>query len=290
MNWMGIIWFAILSVVMYFIYKLIMHFVDKASASKKYSVDALAGIKLIVRFFIIFLVSFEFFNLLGVDPESLMSVSSISGIIIGFASTEIMSQIIAGLYLILARPFAVHDLVNVDGIEGIVMEIGMSYVVIQKFDGSLVRIPNKKIMDSTVKNYTIKLTEELRRRKIISKKNDSVATLKDAEEKGLDIKELKEAFGHLTEFMLEREVTRYTFKFQVSLSLNPYIVLAKLQKICKKYRSIYGFTPKCFPVGLGNRVDFKFRIYCVNPRTILEYHNNFLEDIANALYAQEGVV
>lgn len=116
-----------------------MYFISKASKSNKYSIDAISGIKLIMRFFVIFLLSFEFFNLVGVDPEALVSISSVSGVIIGFASTEIMSQIVAGLYLILARPFTVHDLVNIDGIEGIVIEIGISYVIIQKFD-SLSRI------------------------------------------------------------------------------------------------------------------------------------------------------
>ena len=44
------------------------------------------------------------------------------------------------------------------------MEIGLNYTVIQKIDGNIVKIPNKMILDSKIKNYTIKLPDEIERR------------------------------------------------------------------------------------------------------------------------------
>jgi hypothetical protein len=284
-DWFGVLMFVILCAVMYLVYRLIIYGVNRVFKGRKYSIDALNGIKLVLRIFFAFLVSFLFFTFLGINSELLISISSISGLIIGFSTTEIMSQIVSGLYLMVSRPFTVHDLVKIGGIEGIVLEIGINRVLIQMFDGTFVKIPNKKVFDAEIKNYTLKLTKDLEKRQILSKSGKGeIRTLMDAEKEGLDMQDLKNILGNLTDFMSDPEVTRYTFDFEVDISINPYEAFAILERVCKKYTEIYQYKPKCFIIDLGFRAEFRCRIYCTNPRTIMHNHSDFLEDITLALY------
>lgn len=291
--WVGVLIFVISCSVMYLVYRLIMYGVNRVFKARKYSIDALNGIKLLLRIFFAFLVSFLFFTFMGISEELLISISSISGLIIGFSTTEIMGQIVSGLYLMVSRPFTVHDLVKIGGIEGIVLEIGINRVLIQMFDGTFVKIPNKKVFDTEIKNYTLKLTKDLEKRQILSKSGKGkgeIRTLRDAEKEGLDMQDLKNILGNLTDFMSDPEVTRYTFDVEVDISINPYEAFAILERVCKKYTEVYQYKPKCFIIGLGYRAEFRFRIYCTNPRTILQNHSDFLQDITLALYGKREEV
>jgi len=60
----------------------------------------------------------------NVDPELVISTSTLVATAIGFASTSIATNLVGGLYLIITRPFGVGDFINAQGNEGIVIEIG----------------------------------------------------------------------------------------------------------------------------------------------------------------------
>ncbi|MBD3354230.1 MAG: mechanosensitive ion channel [Candidatus Lokiarchaeota archaeon] len=285
------LYFGIFVLIIIGIYKLIMYAIKKLESSNNVPIDAINGIKTILRILFFIIVIFVFFKVLGVEAEYLIPISSISGVIIGFASSEVMSQIVSGIYIITTQPFDVHDLVNIDGLEGIVVEIGFNCVIIQKFDGSLVKMPNKKILDSKIKNYTLKMTEELKnRQKYLPKKDQlEIVSIKEAREDLIDFEKATAVLGNLSDFIFEDEVTRYIFDIQVDLSIDAYEALAKLEKVSEKYSEIFNYTPKFFIVNLGRRATFGCRIYCTNPRTIMDYYNNILEDVVYTLYTEEGV-
>jgi len=118
-------------------------------------------IRLLLRFGVIFAIIIGIFTIFDVSSPLFISLSSISGIIIGFASTEIVTQVIAGLYLITSRPFTVDDLVKIDDVEGLVIEINLNHTVIKQFNNTLCLIPNKKLLESQILNYTLNIKDEL---------------------------------------------------------------------------------------------------------------------------------
>jgi len=52
----------------------------------------------------------------GVPPDILVSFSALGGAAVGFASTRTIGNFIAGVFLIITRPFRVGDYVRIDGI------------------------------------------------------------------------------------------------------------------------------------------------------------------------------
>jgi small-conductance mechanosensitive channel len=72
------------------------------------------------------------------------------GMVIGFASQQALGQAVAGLFILLARPFRVKDHVNVVGEEGIVEEVTTLFTYINKPDGTKVLVPNNSIIGNKI--------------------------------------------------------------------------------------------------------------------------------------------
>ncbi len=72
---------------------------------------------------------------------------------IGFGSQNIVNNFISGLILLIERPIAVGQLVEVDGNRGTVQKIGARSTLVQAYDGKLVIIPNSMLLELVVTNY-----------------------------------------------------------------------------------------------------------------------------------------
>ncbi|NIP67179.1 mechanosensitive ion channel, partial [Candidatus Bathyarchaeota archaeon] len=60
----------------------------------------------------------------------------------------------AGLYLMVSRPFMVGDYVKIGDVEGEVREITINYTKVYTPTYNVMEIPNRKVLDSTVLNYS----------------------------------------------------------------------------------------------------------------------------------------
>ncbi|KUO80360.1 MAG: small-conductance mechanosensitive channel-like protein [Vulcanisaeta sp. JCHS_4] len=79
-----------------------------------------------------------------------VAVGGFLGIVIGFAVQQVLGQAVAGLFLLLARPFRIHDHVNLLGEEGIVNDVAILFTEVIKGDGSKVLIPNNSIIGNKI--------------------------------------------------------------------------------------------------------------------------------------------
>ena len=91
---------------------------------------------------------------LGFSLAPLLGAAGVVGIALGFASQTSVSNIIAGLFLIVERPFIVDDLIQVDQFVGRVLSVDTMSVKLRTFDNRFVRIPNETLVKSTVINIT----------------------------------------------------------------------------------------------------------------------------------------
>jgi len=57
---------------------------------------------------------------------------------------------VAGLFILLARPFRIKDRVNVVGEEGIVEEVTTLFTYVNKSDGTSVLMPNNSIIGNKI--------------------------------------------------------------------------------------------------------------------------------------------
>lgn len=114
-------------------------------------------LKRIVFWSIIIIAVFSAAGNLGIELSGVLLAGSITGIIIGFATQSIVSNLISGLFLHLDRPIKIGDSIEVVGMDvsGVVTDITAFSTRIRRFDGVFVRIPNDKIFTSQLRNFSI---------------------------------------------------------------------------------------------------------------------------------------
>lgn len=93
-------------------------------------------------------------ELWGLPTEWFISVSALSGAAIGFASTQTIGNFLAGLYIMVTRPFEVDDYVKIGDSEGEVREITLNYVKIYDPHYRMIEIPNRVALNSTILSCT----------------------------------------------------------------------------------------------------------------------------------------
>ena len=106
-------------------------------------------------------------DILGLNIVPFVAGASVAGIAIGFAAKDTLSNLIAGILLIIDRPFEVGDRVEVwtapqnSATWGDVLDIGLRATKIRTTDNIVIVIPNNEIMKRDIINYTT-ITEEIR--------------------------------------------------------------------------------------------------------------------------------
>ena len=87
---------------------------------------------------------------LSSDPIVAASIGTISGLVVGFASQNIIGNIIAGLYLAILRPFKLGDEITVFNNTGIIFDIGLISTKLNTLDNKIVLVPNTSMVTTTI--------------------------------------------------------------------------------------------------------------------------------------------
>jgi len=88
-----------------------------------------------------------------------LASSAVIGLVIGFASQRTIGNVVAGILIAIAQPLRLGDEVEVQGIEGVVEEIGLTYTWIRTRDNDRLVVPNEKLASETIRNSTIRSAE-----------------------------------------------------------------------------------------------------------------------------------
>ena len=75
-------------------------------------------------------------SVFNVDPAAALTVGSFGGLVVGFATQTILSNVVAGVFLLLSRPFTYGDSVTVSGQTGVVKRITLMHLVLETEDGT----------------------------------------------------------------------------------------------------------------------------------------------------------
>lgn len=94
----------------------------------------------------------------GIDLTALFAAGAIFGVIIGFAMQNIASNFISGVILMAERSIKPGDVVEVDGTIVRIRELGIRSTIGRTRNEEDLIIPNANLVQSTVKNYTLRDT------------------------------------------------------------------------------------------------------------------------------------
>lgn len=89
-------------------------------------------------------------SVLQLSSETLFAVAGSVGLAVGFAFSDLLGALVAGVLLLLDRPFQVGDRISFGGFYGEVQEMGIRSVRLVTLDDNLVTIPNNKFLTDSV--------------------------------------------------------------------------------------------------------------------------------------------
>lgn len=91
-------------------------------------------------------------SLWHVDISGLLFGAGVVGVILGFAAQETLGSIIAGLVMMLSRPFEIGDWIEVGEDRGVVTDITIVHTRIRGPNGEHIIIPNEVIAQQKIRN------------------------------------------------------------------------------------------------------------------------------------------
>ncbi len=93
-------------------------------------------------------------NTFGVKTTSIIAAIGAAGLAIGLAMQGALSNVAAGVMIILFRPFNLGDFIEVDGQMGTVKDINLNNTVLASLGNLKVIIPNSEVWGNTITNYS----------------------------------------------------------------------------------------------------------------------------------------
>ena len=139
--------------------RLISRYLSRFAKRIKLEPSASNNLVLTFRILILIFAVLAVSSLGGVQAEWLLSVSAIGGAALGFASQKTIGNFLAGLFLLVAKPFKVGDYVKLGTVEGIVQEITINYAKILTSGNNTVSVSNLQILDRDITNYLFESTK-----------------------------------------------------------------------------------------------------------------------------------
>lgn len=116
------------------------------------TVSATRQIVTIVAWGLGFAVAYPFIP--GSSSDAFKGLSVMFGLMISLGSTGLMTQMMSGLVVIYSRALRKGDMVSVNGIDGVVSEIGALATKIVNMKHEEITIPNSVLISNSIRNYT----------------------------------------------------------------------------------------------------------------------------------------
>ncbi|MEO0514922.1 MAG: mechanosensitive ion channel domain-containing protein [Planctomycetota bacterium] len=118
-----------------------------------------AAAEKIIFFVATAIVMFLALPIAGIPVTIFTVLGSAVAIGIGFGAQNLCNNLISGLILMIERPIRLGDIVEVEGHEGRIDDIGNRCTRIRRFDGIDVLVPNSALLQNPVVNWTLKDTD-----------------------------------------------------------------------------------------------------------------------------------
>ncbi len=107
-----------------------------------------------VRYLVLIVTFLAVFSQFGIETTSLIAVFGTAGLAIGLALQGTLSNVAAGVMLLVFRPFKVGDYVEAGGTAGTVKDIRLFFSELATPDNVQILVPNSQVWGTVVKNYS----------------------------------------------------------------------------------------------------------------------------------------
>ena len=235
---------------------------------RKVSLDVVNFIRIIIRIGGVLAELLLLIFLFNLPTELALSLSAFLGAIISFGSTKAISNFIAGLYIMIIRPFRVDDIIELeDEIRGQVIEISLNYTKIRTVNNIFHLIPNENFLKANIILFKQKIKRNLGSAEVqTSRKRSRFLILRDY------------ALRYI-----EEDVVWYTFIWGAPLG-DLEKSNEKIQSVCDIYAGVFGFAPEFFLYTMGYRMQYKFVIITHSSEILIQNIRDFRNDIVSQFH------
>ncbi len=146
-RWTGVVTSLFVLAGAWFLLKLLSGFVNRFSSQYAARRLAMQKVATFAKFFIfiatgVIVIALSF----RVDSTLLALIGGTVAVAVGFALKDLVASFVAGIMIIMDRPFQVGDRVSFDGFYGDITAIGLRSVRMQTLDDNTITIPNNKFL------------------------------------------------------------------------------------------------------------------------------------------------
>jgi hypothetical protein len=125
-----------------FIYTHFLQITDHPTAAAIRSIFRISGVAILISIIA---------SIFNVNPAAALTVGSFGGLVVGFATQTILSHVVAGMFLLLSRPFIHGDQITVSGQTGLVKEIKLMHLVLESTDRTTdILIPSGSVVTQII--------------------------------------------------------------------------------------------------------------------------------------------
>ncbi len=185
--------------------------------------------------------------------------------------TKIVNNVAAGAIMLGSEQFQIGDLIETNGVQGIVEEINLNYLKIREFDGVNVIIPNSNVFGSSIVKFT----------------HNKFRTYPQLSEQEFGKKKDYKAYLNRLNKLLNSKIktTTYVKKVFILSDIKLQNLDNLLAPVFDKYKSILGIKPDYAVDSIEfGRLGISLYIKSDDPRLILSNTDSFLRDIIFQLY------
>ncbi|GAB6070146.1 mechanosensitive ion channel [Thiomicrorhabdus hydrogeniphila] len=108
----------------------------------------------VAKYIILAFVIIAVLNRFGIQTASIIALLGAAGLAIGLALQGTLTNLAAGVMLLMFRPYKVGDFIDAAGKFGNVTEIDLFTTILQTFDNQQIIIPNSQIWGSQIINHS----------------------------------------------------------------------------------------------------------------------------------------
>ena len=108
----------------------------------------------IARYIVLAFTALFVLNTFGVETTSVIAVIGAASLAIGLALQGTLSNVAAGIMIILFRPLKIGDFVSIGDTMGTVKDLTLNYTELADLGNVKVIVPNSEVWGNTIKNYS----------------------------------------------------------------------------------------------------------------------------------------
>ena len=311
---MGLILLVGTIVAIFIVYKYVFRKLNKRIILQGSTPDIYNGLKFGVRLMIGIIIIILIMTFLKIESSYILIVSGIVVSAIAFASMNAINNFIVGIWILLTRPFTVGDYININGSDGIVVEISLNYTKLKHIDETISLIPNSNCINTNMINHTvskkwldqyikrlertqIKLNDILKKEekdqfKVIyeiknelSQVNEILSNMEDFEQ-NFFLKDDGEQIKNIphSKYVQKNKIVRYVLELNLDKRVNRNEKL--LEEICQKWAKQFLIKPYWQLYGADFYAFYRFILLTPDPEFLIKYLGDFIKDIYKAVYTE----